>query len=222
MCASPRGPSRSTRCASPPAARDLLLGCDLVVSASAEALSRLRPGHSRAIVNSHETITGDFTRNPDLPFPGGRLRRSIAAAVGAGRRRVRRGDAPGDRPARRFDRHQSVHARLRLSARAGAGLGRGDRARHRAQRRRGRFQPRRLSTGAGAPRSTARRSKRAPCRRTRVPESHRLSEIARRTGRAPRRVPDRATRTPPMPSAMSTGSRASARPRPRASAAARR
>ncbi len=60
----------------------LLLGCDLVVSASAEALSRLAPGHSRAIVNGHETITGDFTRNPDLPFPGPDLRRRIAGAVG--------------------------------------------------------------------------------------------------------------------------------------------
>jgi indolepyruvate ferredoxin oxidoreductase len=62
----------------------LLLGCDLVVSASVEALSRLRPGHSRAIVNSHETITGDFTRNSDLPFPGSALRDGIAAAVGQG------------------------------------------------------------------------------------------------------------------------------------------
>jgi len=62
----------------------LLLGCDLVVSASAEALSKLDPGHSRAIVNTHETITGDFTRNPDLPFPGRDLRASIAAAVGPG------------------------------------------------------------------------------------------------------------------------------------------
>jgi indolepyruvate ferredoxin oxidoreductase len=62
----------------------LLLGCDLVVSASAEALSKLDPGTSRAIVNSHETITGDFTRNPDLPFPGSAMCRSIAAAVGQG------------------------------------------------------------------------------------------------------------------------------------------
>src|SRR5205814_7791997 len=61
----------------------LLLGCDLVVSASAEALSKLQPGHSRAIVNSHETITGDFTRNPDLPFPGPDLRRSIDTAARA-------------------------------------------------------------------------------------------------------------------------------------------
>ncbi len=60
----------------------LLLGCDLVVSASAEALSKLEPGHSRAIVNSHEIITGDFTRNPDLVFPTGALERSIAEAAG--------------------------------------------------------------------------------------------------------------------------------------------
>jgi indolepyruvate ferredoxin oxidoreductase len=60
----------------------LLLGCDLVVSASADALSKLQLGHSCAIVNSHETITGDFTRNPDLAFPGRELRRSIADATG--------------------------------------------------------------------------------------------------------------------------------------------
>jgi indolepyruvate ferredoxin oxidoreductase len=60
----------------------LLLGCDLVVSGSSEALSRLQPGHSRAIVNSQQTITGDFTRDPDLNFPGDQLCRSIAAAVG--------------------------------------------------------------------------------------------------------------------------------------------
>src|SRR5262249_9761954 len=62
----------------------LLLGCDLVVSASAEALSRVHPGTTRAIVNSHETITGDFTRHPDLPFPSRDLQQSVAAAVGQG------------------------------------------------------------------------------------------------------------------------------------------
>jgi indolepyruvate ferredoxin oxidoreductase len=35
-----------------------------VVSASADALARLEPGASRAIVNTHQTITGDFTRQP--------------------------------------------------------------------------------------------------------------------------------------------------------------
>ena len=62
----------------------LLLGCDLVVSASGEAISKLRPGATRAIVNSHQTMTGDFTRNPDLAFPARELRRVVENAVGQG------------------------------------------------------------------------------------------------------------------------------------------
>ncbi|SJZ39768.1 indolepyruvate ferredoxin oxidoreductase [Enhydrobacter aerosaccus] len=60
-----------------------LLGCDLVVSASPDALAKLEPGASRAIVNTHETITGEFTRHPDLSFPSHTLRLSIEAATGA-------------------------------------------------------------------------------------------------------------------------------------------
>jgi indolepyruvate ferredoxin oxidoreductase len=63
----------------------LLVGCDLVVSASQDALSKLELGHSRAIINSHETITGDFTRNPDLAFPSRAMQRSIGEAVGEDR-----------------------------------------------------------------------------------------------------------------------------------------
>jgi indolepyruvate ferredoxin oxidoreductase len=62
---------------------NLLLGCDLVVSASADALARLEPGTSRAVVNTHETITGEFTRHPDLAFPTSMLKLSIEAAAGA-------------------------------------------------------------------------------------------------------------------------------------------
>ena len=62
---------------------ELLLGCDLVVAASADALSKLEPGYSRAVVNSHEIVTGDFTRNPDLVFPTEAMERSIAEATGA-------------------------------------------------------------------------------------------------------------------------------------------
>jgi indolepyruvate ferredoxin oxidoreductase len=56
-----------------------------VVSAGAEALSKLSAGHTSAVINSHETITGDFTRNPDLPFPTRDLNTAIVAAVGAER-----------------------------------------------------------------------------------------------------------------------------------------
>ncbi|MDP2374300.1 indolepyruvate ferredoxin oxidoreductase family protein [Reyranella sp.] len=62
---------------------NLLLGCDLVVSAGTDALARLEPGTSRAIVNTHETITGEFTRHPDIAFPSHTLRLSIEAGAGA-------------------------------------------------------------------------------------------------------------------------------------------
>ncbi len=61
---------------------NLVLGCDLVVAAGAEANSRMRPGLTRAIVNRHETTTGDFTRKPDLHFPASELERIIVEAVG--------------------------------------------------------------------------------------------------------------------------------------------
>jgi indolepyruvate ferredoxin oxidoreductase len=64
---------------------DLLLGCDLVVAAGAEALGKLQQGRSRAVVNTHEAMTGEFTRHPDLAFPARELRRGIADAIGAER-----------------------------------------------------------------------------------------------------------------------------------------
>src|SRR5579883_1062764 len=63
-------------------AAHLLLGCDIVVAATPDGLSRLREGKSRAIVNHHETVTAAFTRNPDLAFPRRKLSEQIAAAVG--------------------------------------------------------------------------------------------------------------------------------------------
>ncbi len=59
-----------------------LLGCDLVVAASDESLAKLDARHSRAVINSFETITGAFTRNPDLRTPTSALVRSVEDAVG--------------------------------------------------------------------------------------------------------------------------------------------
>ncbi len=56
---------------------DLLLGCDLVVAAGTETLPKMNPGHSRAVINLQQTITGDFTRDPDLPFRD----RELVAAI---------------------------------------------------------------------------------------------------------------------------------------------
>jgi indolepyruvate ferredoxin oxidoreductase len=61
---------------------DLLLGCDLVVSASPDALGRAGRERTAAIVNAQETVTGDFTRNADWDFPAVKLQGMIRDMVG--------------------------------------------------------------------------------------------------------------------------------------------
>lgn len=61
---------------------DLLLGCDSLVAAADAPLSAVRKGHTYAIVNNYESITGDFTQNPDLKFPSKTLEARIAGMVG--------------------------------------------------------------------------------------------------------------------------------------------
>ena len=62
----------------------LVLGCDLVVASGYEALAKMAPGRTRAVINNHQVMTGDFTRNPDLAFPGAEMERLIAEATGPG------------------------------------------------------------------------------------------------------------------------------------------
>jgi indolepyruvate ferredoxin oxidoreductase len=61
---------------------DLLLGCDLVVTASEEALAKLNDRIANAVVNSHEAATAEFTRNPDAQVPGAAMREALVEAVG--------------------------------------------------------------------------------------------------------------------------------------------
>jgi indolepyruvate ferredoxin oxidoreductase len=56
---------------------DLLLGCDLVVSASFDGLAKLDPEMTRAVINTHESFTAEFTRNPDMPFPADAMKAAI-------------------------------------------------------------------------------------------------------------------------------------------------
>ena len=65
-------------------AADLLLGCDIVVSGSVDSMATLQAGRSRAVVNTHEIATGDFTRQPDWQFPAEALQRNLTEAIGAG------------------------------------------------------------------------------------------------------------------------------------------
>jgi indolepyruvate ferredoxin oxidoreductase len=64
---------------------DLLLGCDLVVAASEEALAKLNENIAHAVINSHEAATAEFTRNPDAQVPGAAMREALIEAVGAGK-----------------------------------------------------------------------------------------------------------------------------------------
>jgi len=63
---------------------NLVIGCDLVVTAGAECLSKMQAGVSSAVVNTHESVTGDFTRNRDFALPADDMRSAIVEATGAG------------------------------------------------------------------------------------------------------------------------------------------
>ena len=62
---------------------DLVLGGDLVVTASPGVLGTFALGQTKAVVSSYEMLTGDFTRARDLRVPGARMRRDIEERAGA-------------------------------------------------------------------------------------------------------------------------------------------
>ena len=64
---------------------DLLLGCDFLVTASADSLARIDKGSTHVFVNQAETIIGSFTQNPDLKFPTDDTRRALIDGAGADR-----------------------------------------------------------------------------------------------------------------------------------------
>jgi indolepyruvate ferredoxin oxidoreductase len=61
---------------------DVVVGCDLLVTAGDESLSRLRPGSARLVINSEEVPTTDFSRNPDWDFDVATLKGRLTAMAG--------------------------------------------------------------------------------------------------------------------------------------------
>ena len=62
---------------------DAVIGGDVVVSASVEALAKMAAGRTRAIINCAEMPTSDFTKNPDWQFPLDKMERTVRDAIGA-------------------------------------------------------------------------------------------------------------------------------------------
>ncbi|WP_291695095.1 indolepyruvate ferredoxin oxidoreductase family protein [Bradyrhizobium sp.] len=61
---------------------DLILGCDMVVSAGANALSRAERGVTRAFVNADLQPTASFVQNPDIDFEQGTMQTVLRDAIG--------------------------------------------------------------------------------------------------------------------------------------------
>jgi indolepyruvate ferredoxin oxidoreductase len=64
------------------AGADLVLGCDLVVTASNAVLAAIKPDHTAVVFSDYEMSTADFTRKADLKVPGAALRHAIAERAG--------------------------------------------------------------------------------------------------------------------------------------------
>lgn len=60
---------------------DALIGGDLVVSAGAKTLGLTSTGRTGAVVNSHEIITGQFTKDTEFRIPTGRLSLALEARL---------------------------------------------------------------------------------------------------------------------------------------------
>jgi indolepyruvate ferredoxin oxidoreductase len=64
---------------------DLVIGCDLIVTAGKDALSRMGEGRTYAAINANGTPTSTFIKNPDWQFPGATAENDIRKACGEGR-----------------------------------------------------------------------------------------------------------------------------------------
>ncbi len=61
-----------------------VLGCDMVVTGGDYVLKAVDPTNSKVVLNLHEAITGDFTRDEKRSFPAAHIRKRIRDRVGDG------------------------------------------------------------------------------------------------------------------------------------------
>ncbi|MEO1918437.1 MAG: indolepyruvate ferredoxin oxidoreductase family protein, partial [Paracoccaceae bacterium] len=63
---------------------DAIIGGDLVTTSGSKTLGLMTRGRSKAVCNSHQIITGDFTQNKDFSLPVDRMRIALKARLGEG------------------------------------------------------------------------------------------------------------------------------------------
>ncbi|MES2898639.1 MAG: indolepyruvate ferredoxin oxidoreductase family protein [Pseudomonadota bacterium] len=61
---------------------DLILGCDMLTAGAQDAISKMRPGRTVALVNLHEQPPGTFAQNADWQYPAAEVRALIEESVG--------------------------------------------------------------------------------------------------------------------------------------------
>jgi len=60
----------------------VVIGCDLVVAAGGDAMSKMDPGRTKAVLNTDAAMTSDFTKNPDFRIPTKALTARVAEHCG--------------------------------------------------------------------------------------------------------------------------------------------
>src|SRR5262249_55073633 len=63
---------------------NLLIGCDAVVATTPDNLSRVSASDGHVVVNTHETVTGTFTRQADFALPMAAMRQRLLESVRPG------------------------------------------------------------------------------------------------------------------------------------------
>ena len=61
---------------------DLILGCDMLTAAAPDAIAKMQPGRTYALVNTFEQPTGAFAQDANWVFPADQVRSLITESVG--------------------------------------------------------------------------------------------------------------------------------------------
>nr|WP_315399590.1 indolepyruvate ferredoxin oxidoreductase family protein [uncultured Duganella sp.] len=61
---------------------DVILGCDMLTAGAADAVSKMRPGRTLAVINLHQQPPGTFAQNADWQYPVAEVRALIEESVG--------------------------------------------------------------------------------------------------------------------------------------------